>query len=517
MKILRLDRHSVAVRFAAGLGGNTVRGGLNLLAGVLVARALGPARYGDLTFLLVSFTAANRLVDLGTSTAFFTLIARRKRSGRFYLYYLGWIALQFIATLLLITVVVPEGWQQRIWLGHARGVVLLAFVASFLMNQVWNLAAAIGESVRETIVVQMRNVGLAIVYVAGIAVLAASGNLSVRTALWLNIAIYAVFSASLFVYLRARVLTPAGETDRLIDVSRTFVRYSSPLVVSVIVSFIYTFADTWMLQRFGGPAQQGFYSVGERFSSVSLLVTTSMIPVFWKETAEAIEHGQYRKAAEAYYRTSVTLFFVAALLSCFAVPYAREILGALLGDKFEAGWVALGIMLIYPVYQSLGQVNGTFLYAAGLTRLYRNTVIAITVLSLFVTYFLLAPPRAFVGGLGLGAIGLALKMVLLGFLGANLQAFFIRKRYALRQTYWYQACTLSMLLALAFSGKALIARVLLLFGTAATIWILLPLGLIFYLSGAAGVVWLFPELAGLTKDKLALMRGQLRTVFEAQR
>ena len=74
---------SILIRFAATLIVNILRGGFSFAGGILIARGLGASGYGDLSFLLGTFVAIGQLFDMGTSSAFYTLIARRKHSLEF--------------------------------------------------------------------------------------------------------------------------------------------------------------------------------------------------------------------------------------------------------------------------------------------------------------------------------------------------------------------------------------------------------------------------------------------------
>jgi len=51
----RFSTERVSIRFAASLVANLTRAGFSFAAGLLVARTLGAANYGDLNFLLGSF------------------------------------------------------------------------------------------------------------------------------------------------------------------------------------------------------------------------------------------------------------------------------------------------------------------------------------------------------------------------------------------------------------------------------------------------------------------------------
>ena len=44
-------------------------------AGIYLARAMGPNTFGELSFLLASFIGLKALLDLGTSSAFYTFVS----------------------------------------------------------------------------------------------------------------------------------------------------------------------------------------------------------------------------------------------------------------------------------------------------------------------------------------------------------------------------------------------------------------------------------------------------------
>ena len=72
---------SVRGRFAFTLGANFFRAGLNFTTGMLLARWLEPTRYGNMAFLLGTFLGVRQLLDLGSSSAFFTFLSQRPRTG----------------------------------------------------------------------------------------------------------------------------------------------------------------------------------------------------------------------------------------------------------------------------------------------------------------------------------------------------------------------------------------------------------------------------------------------------
>jgi O-antigen/teichoic acid export membrane protein len=72
------------------------RAAISLIAGLLVARGLGPSDYGNLAYLLGSFWAIRALLDMGSGSAFYTFIAQRHRGRLFYLVYFCWLGFELV-------------------------------------------------------------------------------------------------------------------------------------------------------------------------------------------------------------------------------------------------------------------------------------------------------------------------------------------------------------------------------------------------------------------------------------
>ncbi len=502
----------IVVRFGATLVANVLRAALSFVSGLMIARGLGAASYGDLNFLLGSFAAISGLLDLSTSSAFYTFISKRHRSRTFLLLYLAWMGVQFLLTVVAVGLLLPASVIDRIWLGHGRGIVLLAFAASFLMNQLWGMVSGLGEATRRTVVVQIAAVAQAVVHIGLVGFAMLSGWLTVPTIFCLLASEYLIL-ALVFgpIWLRWNLAEDASAPDSYRTVFREFAVYCTPLIVYGCVTFLYTFADRWFLQRFGGAEQQGFFSVGQQVANISLIATTSILRVFWKEVAEALHRQDYERVRLLYGSVSRSLFFVGAAVSCLLIPYTREILTSTVGAGYGRAAACLAIMLLYPIHQSLGQIQGTFFYASEDTKSYARIGLLTMALSIPVTYFILAPRSAAVAGLGLGAVGLAIKMVLLQIVGVNLQIYVIARTHRWRYDFSYQAVVLATLLGSAWVCKWASAWSLALAGSVASPAKIIVLGSLLYCVLMLLLLYGRPAVAGATReDARHLVVGTVR-------
>jgi O-antigen/teichoic acid export membrane protein len=504
-----VNKNSIKVRFLTTFITNILRVGLSFITGLVIARTLGPGEYGNFSFLLGSFTSLASLVDMASSSAFYTFVSQRQRGRKFYYYYGGWVLFQLLILLLLV-LFLPDSIRQEIWLGRPFGLVFLALIASFAMNQLWRLLAQIGESTRDTVGVQMRNLVLAVAYLFCVAVLAGFHVISIKNLFILNGLLYFLFSV-----LYARRIFKTGilseETDEKLNVILgEFKTFCSPLVIYTGVGFLYSFADYWLLQKFGGSVQQGYYAIGARFSALSLIATTSILQVFWKEIAEANSLGNMERVRLLYQRVSRILYFLGAVISCVMIPFSSEILALLLGPSFQNAWLSLSLMFLYPIHQSMGQITGTMLYATGRTKAQSYIGILFMAISIPTAYLLLAPSSAIVPGLQLGAMGLAIKMVGCQLIGVNLSGFFVAKYINADFDWRHQINVLVLLLPIGFLSKLFIEYLFALIPFGRQTILVMAVSGVFYLANVATLVCFFPSIAGLNRNQINHVFSWLR-------
>ena len=503
-----MSTRSIKTRFLVSFGSTLARGIIGLLSGLLVARGLSPNGYGDLMFLLGSFTAIRSLLDMGTSNAFYTFIAQRPRGQKFYLYYMGWLALQFILAILVVAAIMPGWMLEKTWLGHARQVVVLAFVATFLQQQVWQTVNQIAEASRKTVSVQLLGLGVAVAHLALVSLLLIFRWMAVTAMLWLFVVEYAAAVLVAFLLLNERKADPVVSQNADCSFRRVMNEYwiyCRPLILISLLTFVGEFADKWFLQRFGGSNQQGYFQIAFQFSAVSLLVTSSIINIFWKEIAEANEQKKWDVVAALYHRVNRGLFMVSAGMSGFLIPWTREIVGTVLGQQYALSVPAFMVMFLYPVHQSMGQVGSVMMWASGRTNTYMKLVAAVSFLSLPLAYIVQAPTSdPLLPGLGLGAVGMALKTVAVNIVSVNVLAWVISRYYRWKFDWFYQVSGLAISIVVGYVLKTGIMGVIsVIAGTGKQY--LLPS---FVLSGIAysgimlSIIWWMPWLIGMERKEI---------------
>lgn len=485
---------SIRSRFIITIIANVAKAGLTFATGLVLARGLGPHDYGNFAFLVGSFLALRQLLDMGTSTAFYTFLSQKPRGRFFVMSYAGWQLIQFVLPFLAIALLFPGQWIELIWTGQDKEVVLFALVALFMQQQVWQTMTQIGDSMRMTRRVQGFNVGIAATHLLLVLILWQSQSLSVR---WLFSLIFVEYLiATLLAYRFFPVSHEGNEESDLKALARRYIDYCKPLVIFSWLGFAYAFADNWLLRTYGGARELAFYSVANQFAMISLLATTSIMQIFWKEIAEAHQNRDGQRVAMIYQRVSRFLFFFAAVVSGFLLPWSKEITGWILGVAYLDGAPVLAVMFLLPMFAAMGQICGTMFYA---TENARPKVAAETVLMLVsipVAYFVQAPADAVIPGLALGGLGMAMQKVVLLAVANNGMAWWLARTHGWKFDWEYQVVGL---------GAALLAGVVSFIlpfwvgwsGLGAFVFSGLLYGAIIFT-----LIWYFPWVAGMTQGEV---------------
>ena len=185
-----------------------------------------------------------------------------------------------------------------------------------------------------------------------------------------------------------------------------------------------------------------------------------------------------------------------AITTGLLLPWSEQIVMIFLGKAYAQAWPVLAIMLL----------------ASGQT--YRHMLVSMGVMLISVpfSYLMLAPATGvLVPGLEMGAIGIASKMVVLGMLSVNIQAWVIARYSGWKLDWKFQAVGIPLMIGLGYLAKILVGL----------LWNLEDIGMadlivpvilaaFFYLVSVAWLLWLQPWLIGMNREEIMSLFGKLR-------
>ncbi len=425
---------SIAKRYLVTLVANSAKLVVGVIAASIVPRTLGPLNYGNFQFVTNISTSIRSFIDLNISASIYTYNSKNPQDGLAAFLYAGWMFLQLIVILAIIAGLAFFGKLQMLWPAQEfRFVCVVAvlewitFFALFLIQ--------LGESKGESVIVQKINMFSQMFKLISFLLFFYLEILSLSTFILVN------YVASIVVIVLTLILlvNKKRRTYFNLDITRGKVRtiflysikYVSPLFVLLVAVLLHDYFEKWFLQVVAGSVEQGYYSLAFQWSSISLLFTTSILSILWREVSYSQSINDHEAIQKIFLKTTKSLFFLSSFIAFYIMLNSKDLLHVAVGDKFQSARYALAVMSLYPIHQTMGQINGTIYYATGRVRQYRN----LSVISLFIgivcTYLFLAPSTFVLPGFGLAALGLSLKIVLVNIIGVNILLFYNSRHLAI--------------------------------------------------------------------------------------
>jgi O-antigen/teichoic acid export membrane protein len=396
---------------------------LSFVSAPIVNRALGPEGLGIFSFARSSIKEIFSLLGGGTEAAFFNYAVRHKNSSIVILTYSLFIFLVASVMSLFIIGTCLSDTNSFIWPNLAIKYIILGAFISFA-GWINSIAASYADAKAETVTLSRVQHLFAILYVLMILLLYMTQSLNLFSYFVLMI-IMPVSSTLVLMFLFFRSKRKKREIiskARIRFIIRYFYRYSHPLFTASCFTFIFAFFDRWFLQLVSGSIQQGYFSLGIKISGVVLIFTAAITPIFKREISKAHEEKKIDSIRYLFSKYSRFCFFFVCASSTFLAFHVDILIDILGGSDFKLALIPTALLMIDPLYRTYDQLSGSVFLATERTVAYRN-ILFLQVLSIPLSYILMAPKNFIIPGFELGATGLALKAVLLAVLMTNFQLF----------------------------------------------------------------------------------------------
>lgn len=432
-----MQETSLKKRYVIKLLANITSGIIGAILVVLVPKALGAVAYGQFIYIQSFFTQCIGFLDAGSSIAFFTkLSARNSRKELINFYFLFSFLLLAILFVFVLFVdffeytqfFLPDIPKEYIYIGLYFGFFSWFTQIFIKIADAYALTVSV-ELIK--IAHKILSLFLLFYFVYGLV---------------FDLTIYFYFhyiSLFSFIGIVSILFIKKDIFDNTLfrvqfdfeSIAKEFVEFCSPLVIYSLVSVVIGLFDIWLLQKVSGSLQTGFYGLAYSLVAMSFLFTSAMTPIITREFSKAYELKDLEQMRSLFFRYIPMLYSIAAYFGIFIAFQSENVLFIFTDEQFKDVFWVLVIMAFYPLHQTYGQLSGSIFYATGQTKLYKNIGIFTAIVGAFLTV-------GCVYILELGAIGLALKMIIVQLLGANMQLYFNSKfldfkmlRFLLHQIY----------------------------------------------------------------------------------
>jgi O-antigen/teichoic acid export membrane protein len=407
-------------RFYFTVTANILISFLNFVVSIVLARYFSVEDFGSYQYLLSIFTSVFMFLSLGANNAYYTFISQQNESIKFHINYVLW-QLSHLVLVVTVILLVSDQIKEFIFDGIDSVTIVSAAVALFFFNSIKTTITHIAESARLTYSIQALSL---FVVVSHLILVLYLSSINVLSTIWLFALVtveYLIFSFLAILFFRGKRVFSRKIFSLKCEVRR-FVEYSKPLLISMIIVFSYSILDKWFLQHYSGSDEQAYFGVSLRVSTIAIIVTTSVINIFWKEIAEAVKNNQMKKVGVIFHSVTDGLFLFTTMSSMLLFQFSDELLLTFYGEKYLPAALVFKVMMLYPITQSLGQMYSSFFLAVEKTKILSVIISLFSVLGIAVSMLLLTP-----FGSNMGSTGLAYKMIAIGLVTAVAFEYYICK------------------------------------------------------------------------------------------
>ena len=422
---------------------NAISAILGVLSINITTRALGPGSLGQFDFTSQTSQIVLSLLTIGLGTSFYNWMCREQgvRALAGILTYFGWILFSTIVFFSAIALLSFSQIYNLFWPNIPTFILYLGVLYASLTYfnhgiAYWadGHAHTSGYEIMKLSINLVRTLVLLVLFLnqrLDLLVFFVVQNLSLLTSFLIS---------GIWLWKVSKIgrgqLPSRDDFFAFFSHLRTF---GSPLIAYGIIGFFAEYFDSWILQYAGGSVQQGFFGLGTRLGGVIFLFSSALTPIFTREIAISIQAKDFSQVRSLIYKVRIPVA-ITSFAGCFAAVNSDLLSRILGGASFADAGFTVGLLCLYPVYQTFGQLIGSLFYGSGHTKMYSNVGIVVMFLGAILAASLLLPMKF--GYLDLifltGSSAMAVKLLLSQFISINLLLYFGVRRI-LGQSYlpWF--------------------------------------------------------------------------------
>ncbi len=447
---------SLKLRVIAKIATNIFVAFYNLIFSILIPRAIGPAGFGLFELINSNMNSILGLLSAGTTGAFYSKLSQRQNDiGLIRFFFKIIFIILIVSVLILFASLSFLNFDKILENRNATIYIIFAFIFAFGL-----FLTSIIRDIADVYVLTLKN-ERNIIIIKGFGVLIIlflffTNNLTILTLYFKESLIVLLITSIGFVLIKKHwhnnISKPFTETPKK-QLILEFWKYCRPLIVMAFLTSIATISERWILQVFNGSAQQGYYSLALRISSLGMLIGGALSTLLIREVAIAIKENDIRKIGRLLKKSLKFMYVVVGLFSAFAFVYSKEIITLMVGEKFIGAIVPMQILIFYPLHQLYGQYTSSYFLGSGKTKIFKNISIFSVFSSLIMTWVLIAPTNLF--GFNLGSMGLAIKTVFVNIIFTNINLFFITRyvKIAFKPFIYHQVIVISTFVLISLFSK----------------------------------------------------------------
>ena len=405
---------------------NLVRIPISFLLQSIIPRLLGPVLYGNFDFLNEFSNRIIGFIDSGTSTFFYSELSRDKKNN-FLIKFYAYVSIVITLCMLLfglfscITNLHIFLWPEQKIIPILLSVLLGTL--TFNYNNIGKMIDACEITVKgerlKIVQLVFSTLFILVIFLVfkKITLEFYFGALLIINIIFIISSIKVLNKEHFLVFPKVKL-----SSLKIKYFNRKLWDTSGPLLIIGLFSLFSSMSERWILQKFGGSIQQGFFAISFKVSAFVSIFTGALMPLLLREFSKAFFVKDLFLIKKLFVQKIKILYVLTSFLAIYVFFNAESLINIIGGSAYNEAIIVLSFLAFYPIHQSIGQINGTFYFSSRRTKEYKNIGLFVSPFALIFCFILVAPSKYY--GLHLGAIGLAIEMVIVQFFSVNILLYF---------------------------------------------------------------------------------------------
>lgn len=406
--------NSLQNRYFLKLIATVFSAGLKAVILFIVPQNIGPEKFGIYNYLITIFSQFFGFLDAGTSTAYYVKLSQDNKDKRLIIFY--FLIMSFVVT--FTTLLFAFLYYFNLLNGFFNGIDTLHIIEGLILSfLLWVATIQIKtmDSYAHTVISEIIKISYSLFSFLIFMIIVYFEKITLSIFFQ-----YLIFSASIYngllFYKSSKMINWIYTIDVLSirNYIKVFYKYTHPLFVFMLVSTLTTMIDFWLLQKYGGLKEQGYYGLVFQIAAMSSILTTSMTPLISREFSKDYRNNKLKRMKLVFKKYIPQFYILSSFIAIYIFYYSNSIVTIIAGEEYNNAIMLLAFMAFYPLHQTYGQLSGAIFFATDKTKQYRNTSVLFMLIGIPVSYLL-------IGYFEFGALGLVIKVLLVQFLSVNYQ------------------------------------------------------------------------------------------------
>lgn len=466
----------------------------NIIIQLILPRALSIDEFGLYSYYLNIYTSVVVMANLSTSNAMISKYSKRNKEIGIVIFYLK---LFFLISLILnITILCfykfAEG--KVIWLAMlGLNTAIINKLLTDTVSMYDAIAVARLPAILNIVLKIILSVCVLVGYFVGIF------NLYVFYFIQIIITFITVF------FLLSVLFKSQKYYENKVDIHndkyyiKEFFLFCKPLVVANVVAQILIIIMNKTLMWWSGTAEQAMFGAAWQINTLIGYVFSPYAELMKREFA--ILYNEKEKIVKKLHQALQHMFWLTTYFAIFITVEAKWILPLVFGKKYQSAVIVTQIIMVYTIYQSWGQITGSFFLATENTKINAKISVLSQILTLGCVFLFQIPNPIWPDSLG--AIGIALNYLIVNVISVTIAVWYISHCMNIDffKEIWIQFPPLVVCFISAIVAKKIVEMVVIQESLLHLIIKIVVSGIIYTIIVVV-VLWVHPDFVGFTKNRL---------------